>query len=91
MVRARMVLSSIKEIAYPQFDKPYIQKTLCFSCQYDTTTEEGRRFQKATPSGFAEFQIDNPAAIEQFELGKTYYVDFSSVPELGPATSGGNG
>lgn len=75
-IRARMVLSSIKEVSY---SPTYSQKSLCFTCQYDTTTEEGRRFQKATPSGTAEFQIDNPVALEQFKLGEAYYVDFIPV------------
>jgi hypothetical protein len=77
-VRARMVLSSIKEVSY---SPTYSQKSLCFTCQYDTATEEGRRFQKATPSGNAEFQIDNPLALEQFKLGESYYLDFTLVPK----------
>ena len=48
-----------------------------FSCIYDASIEEDRRFQKATPSGMAEFQIDNPAAAEQLVIGKYYYFDIS--------------
>jgi hypothetical protein len=53
--------------------------TLRFDCQYDDTIPEDKRFQKATPSGHAEMTVDNPAAIAYFELGKTYYVDFTNA------------
>lgn len=53
-----------------------------FRCEYDSKLiEEDVTFQKATPSGQAEFQIDNPKAIEQLKIGAYYYVDFSPVPE----------
>lgn len=38
---------------------------------------ENARFTKATPWGDIKLGIDNPAAIEQFEVGKEYYVDFT--------------
>ena len=51
-----------------------------FRCSYDSALcEEDRSFQKATPSGFAEFQIDNPKAAEQLVIGNYYYVDFTTV------------
>jgi len=37
---------------------------------------ENARFAKATPGGTIQLFIDNPAAREQFEQGKSYYVDF---------------
>ncbi len=52
-------------------------KTLKFESRYDDTIPEDRRFQRATPSASAEFLIDNPAALAKFELGKSYYVDFT--------------
>jgi hypothetical protein len=48
-----------------------------FRCEYDKAVAEDLSFQKATPSGFAEYQIDNPAAAEQLVIGKSYYVDFT--------------
>lgn len=53
------------------------QKRLKFGAQYDQTIPEDMRFQKATPWGQFEMVVDNPAAFEQFELGKAYYVDFT--------------
>lgn len=40
---------------------------------------ENARFTKATPWGEIKLGIDNPAALEQFEPGKSYYVDFTPV------------
>ncbi|CAJ2877766.1 Uncharacterised protein [Burkholderia pseudomallei] len=50
-----------------------------FNCEYDNTIEEDRRFQTATPTGMAEFVIDNPVAIEQLVIGKSYYFDMTPV------------
>ena len=53
-----------------------------FSCTYDeTVAQEGASFQKATPSGHAEYVIDNPAATAQLVIGEYYYVDFTPVPK----------
>lgn len=60
-------------------------KRLKFSCEYDSTIPEDQRFQKATPTGSIEMQIDNPAAVEQFALGKTYYADFTPAEVAVPA------
>jgi hypothetical protein len=52
-----------------------------FSCQYDQKlAAEDASFQKATPTGRAEFVIDNPKATEQLSVGGYYYVDFTPVP-----------
>jgi hypothetical protein len=40
---------------------------------------ENARFTKATPWGTIQLGIDNPAALDQFEAGKSYYVDFRPV------------
>ncbi|MDE2232549.1 MAG: hypothetical protein KGJ90_00255 [Patescibacteria group bacterium] len=49
-----------------------------FSCTYDQSlADEGKSFQKATPTGSASFMIDNPLAIEQLMIGAYYYLDFS--------------
>jgi len=69
-VRAKFQLNSITSYAYGG-------KQLKFQAVYDTSTEENRRFAKATPSGSMEMVIDNPEAVAQFELGKFYYADFS--------------
>lgn len=53
-----------------------------FSCQYDPELiAEDITFQKATPSGLAEYQIDNPKAAEQLVIGKFYYFDITPVDD----------
>ena len=37
---------------------------------------ENARFTQATPWGEIKLGIDNPAALSQFDKGKSYYVDF---------------
>lgn len=75
--RAKFKLTEIRESKWHK-DSPSC-KVLKFSTQYDDTIPEDQRFQKATPSGTCEMQIDNPAALAQFQLGADYYVDFSPV------------
>lgn len=72
-VRAKLHLSAVTE-------REGGQKMLRFETRYDDTIPEDRRFMKATPWGSIEMNIDNPAALARFELGKDYYVDFSEVP-----------
>lgn len=73
-VRAKLRLTQITE--YKWGPDAHIHRTLRFETQYDDKIPEDQRFQKATPSGHCELQIDNPAALEQFQHGKAYYVDF---------------
>jgi hypothetical protein len=40
-------------------------------------SEENKTFWKYTPSGNIEFQCVNDDAVNQFEVGKEYYVDFT--------------
>lgn len=49
-----------------------------FRAHYDPNVPEDQAFQKATPTGMAEFVVDNPKAIEQLVIGKHYY--FNIVP-----------
>lgn len=72
MVRAKMVLQTVSEHAWGA-------KTLKFATQYDAAIPEDQRFQKATPSGSIEMLVDNPVALQQFDLGKAYYVDFTEA------------
>lgn len=51
-----------------------------FRCTYDQKLAEDVSFQKATPTGTAEFVVDNPKAAEQLVIGQAYYVDFTPVP-----------
>lgn len=73
-IRAKMKLVRATDIFHTQSGPGY--RTLRFETQYDPAIPEDMRFQKATPTGYCEMQVDNPAALAQFEIGRTYYVDF---------------
>lgn len=78
-VRAKLRLTQVTDYKWGKDAKPH--RTLRFEAQYDDSIPEDQRFQQATPSGHAELQIDNPAALAQFEHGKAYYVDFTPADE----------
>lgn len=72
-IRCKMVLENV-------FAQTYGGSKAIFRCQYDQKLcEEDASFQKATPSGMAEFQIDNPKAAEQLVIGQAYYFDISKA------------
>lgn len=55
-------------------------KTIAFMAIYAPDANgEDAGFTKATPWGEIKMSVDNPAAAVQFEIGKDYYVDFSSA------------
>ncbi|MHB9833844.1 hypothetical protein Q8F57_003295 [Paraburkholderia terrae] len=65
----------LQEIANQHYSPT--SKRLKFSAMYDTNIPEHRRLQKATPWGIFEMTVDNPAALEMFELGKHYHFDIT--------------
>lgn len=77
MVRAKFTLQTIETHEYRPGSS---SKYLVFNATYDQTIPEDQRFSKATPSGTLRMQVDNPAAVERFEPGKAYYLDFTPVP-----------
>ncbi len=46
----------------------------------DDGIPENQRFHRYTPSGKLEMVVTNPAVIESFQLGQSYYLDFTPVP-----------
>lgn len=82
MVRGKFTLDSITSHKW----SPTAQ-TFVFRPIYDNTTEENKRFTKATPSGEFTMMVDNPSAQEQLKLGKTYYLDLTEVEEVAKSAS----
>lgn len=72
IIRCKLRLSTITE---QQWSKDCKQTKLIFEASYDESIEEDRRFCKATPSGKFEMVVDNPVALQFFEIGKYYYFD----------------
>jgi hypothetical protein len=75
-IRAKMTLEGV-------YAQSWGGAKAIFRCTYDPNNTEDKSFQKATPSGMAEFQIDNPKAAEQLVIGESYYFD------IVPATTAG--
>lgn len=73
-VRAKF---KVTEIIEKRFSAEYVQKTVVLTPQYDQKIAEDVSFQKATPTGRMEMQIDNPVAIERMPIGRVFYVDFT--------------
>lgn len=70
--RAKFQVMSITK--YAQFTGAKIEMAPVYS---DDPSHPNKAFWEATPNGKIEIQINNPLAIQQFEVGKEYYVDFS--------------
>ena len=52
-----------------------------FHAEYDQSIPEDRSFSKATPSGSAEFVIDNPAVMDMLVIGGRYYFDITPMSQ----------
>lgn len=48
---------------------------------YNDGDPSNASWSKYTPSASCSMYITNPSAIEAFEVGKFYFVDFTPVPE----------
>ncbi len=71
-VRAKFEVISITQ--YARFSGAKIEMAPVHS---DESEHPNRAFWQATPNGKIEMQINNPSAIQQFEVGKEYFVEFS--------------
>jgi hypothetical protein len=45
-----------------------------------TGSKENETWAKYTPSGTIEMYIENPDAIQEFALGKSFYLEFTEAP-----------
>lgn len=72
MVRGKFVLRERMESSYGGNSRE-----LTFYAQYDPDLPEDQKYAEATPSGKITMLVESPAALAQFELGKSYYVDFT--------------
>ena len=81
-VRAKFRLNSYTTELYDKWDGNKSvglleKRTLNFTPVYGTGSEENKAFWDATPSGSLQLGVVNQAAWSEFELGKTYYLDFT--------------
>ena len=76
MIRGKFVLESVKTVSWNQTGKE-----LAFRAVSNDGTPENDRFHQYTPSGTITMFVDNPAALDEFVLGREFYVDFTLVPK----------
>lgn len=77
-VRAKFFVSEIKHAGTPGSEPVATVVLSPIFGTYDKKNEEANKtWSKYTPSGKIEMVITNQAAIEAFEIGKAYYVDFT--------------
>ena len=72
MVRAKFKLISESRDCYSAENRSLKFMPVC-----DDGTPENQAFYKYTPCGTLELTCNNPQALAQFELGKSYYLDFT--------------
>jgi len=73
-VRAKFVCYGINHLH--QSDPNAVCATITLQPVYGDGSDNAQ-WSKWTPQGKIEMMITNPAAIEGFELGKSYFVDFT--------------
>jgi hypothetical protein len=76
MVRCKMIVTERKNM-FNQWSGTKPTTAVVLS---PVSGDENKTWAKYTPSGKVELSIDNPDAYEYFELGKTYFVDFTEAP-----------
>jgi len=82
-VRAKVIISSITEYESPKGSRHVTMRPV-FKYQEGVVGNaclENHIFSDATPSGEIKMQINNPAAAKQFNIGQSYYVDFTEAHE----------
>lgn len=55
------------------------KSTVVLEPRYDETLPEDQRFCDATPWGKLEMFVNNPAALEQLQIGRKFYLDLVPV------------
>lgn len=73
-LRAKFQTGSITDFGYGS-------KQFKLSAVYSNNPGEDNQFSQATPSGTIEMMVSNPDAMDFFQHGKKYYVDFTEAPE----------
>lgn len=76
MVRAKFQVTAITEFAWSA-----VHKEVTFAPRYDASIPEAQRCVSETPTGKLVMIINSPEALEQFQVGRTFYLDFTPVEE----------
>jgi hypothetical protein len=76
MVRAKYQVTAVTEFAWSA-----VEREVTFEARYDASIPEDHRYALEIPSGKLTMIINNPEALDQFQVGKTFYLDFTPVEE----------
>jgi hypothetical protein len=77
-VRGKFKLKEITQVSYNPDARIVKFEAVGGGTVKDMQAEtENAIFHRFTPTGAIEMTVDNPAASNQFEIGKEYYVDFT--------------
>lgn len=69
----------------PAWDQHDTMRMARFTPVYDSDPESPNfEWSQATPSGYMELCITNPAAFGQFEVGEEYLLTFEHAPKHDP-------
>jgi hypothetical protein len=75
MTRAKFTVQRIERSLHWQREKGEVQTVVM--TPVSDNSPENKKFFEATPSGELKIGLLNAEAAKLFELGKSYYVDFS--------------
>jgi hypothetical protein len=78
-VRAKFRCNSVTKTDHWEKDKGQLASISLSAVMSNGDNEENKKFFAATPSGQITLGTVNPAAFEQFEEGKEYYVTFEKA------------
>jgi hypothetical protein len=78
-VRAKFRCVAVTRTSYSPAEEDKLPRQFVFQAIYDETIPEDRRYAKYSPSGELKILVDNPAV--NWEIGKSYYLDFTPVEE----------
>jgi hypothetical protein len=77
-VRAKFTVQEVTRFSYSDSATRVKLSAVCAD-----EVEENQRYHRYTPSGSIELTIDNPPASAVFAPGRTFYVDFTEVAQVG--------
>lgn len=76
-VRAKFRVTNVTKMCAAYNETPVESASVKLNA---VTSEANKSWSKWTPGGEITMQINNPAALEQFQPGAFVYVDFSDAP-----------
>ncbi len=77
-VRAKFYVSSINVAVQPGSD-PYSEVTLKPVYGSQGGSDDNATWSKWTPDGEIKMTLTNPDALDSFNLGESYFIDFTPV------------